>query len=76
MREREQGFLGKWFCEHPNEADSLSKKGAEPILVAPPTRDVDGCRSARRKGVMERVVDGKDGTELAPSDIVWEGEMT
>ena len=41
------GFLGKWFCGHPNEANSLSRKGAEPIREAPPTRDVDGCRSAR-----------------------------
>ena len=60
------GFLGKWFYGHPNEANSLSKKGAEPILVAPPTRDVDGVGLLGRKGAMERAVDGK---RVEPSQL-------
>ena len=76
MREREQGFLGKWFCEHPNEANSLSKRGRSQFGKLRPLGMSTGVDLRGRKGVMERVVDGKDGTELAPSDIVWEGEMT
>ena len=58
--------MGKWFCGHPNEANSLSKKGAEPILVAPPTRDVDGVGLLGRKGAMGRAVDGK---RVEPSQL-------
>ena len=65
--------MGKWFCGHPNEANSLSKKGAEPIREAPPTRDVDGCRSAREGRSEGARCRWKDGTESALPERGGEG---
>ena len=65
--------MGKWFCGHPNEANSPSRKGAEPTREAPPTRDVDGCRSARWERSEGARCRWKDGTESALPERVGEG---
>ena len=68
--------MGKWFCGHPNEANSPSKKGRSQLGKLRPLEMSMGVGLLGGKGVRERVVDGK----MEPSQLYQRGsgrgEMT
>ena len=76
MREREQGSWENGFAITLTKQTVFPKGGRSQFGKLRPLGMSTGVDLRGRKGVMESVVDGKDGTESAPSDIIWEGEMT
>ena len=76
MREREQVSWENGFAVTLTKQTVLPERGRSQFGKLRPLGMSTGVDLRGRKGVMERVVDGKDETESAPSDIVWEGEMT
>ena len=61
--------MGKWFCGHPNEANSPSRGGRSQLGKLRPLEMSMGVDLLGGKGVRERVVDEK----MEPSQLYQRG---